>query len=671
MRPDSARLVLLLLSLFVATGQVLAESQDAPRLERVDQARVRPYREAAISPNGKRVSWVEELAGEGGEPSSQSAIYIADLADGGGSPRRITAGDGKSGCAEHSVAWSADGERLAFLSDRDKAGQLQAYVAAAEGGEARRLTSVTGFLANLRWSPDGKRLGVLFTQDAPKAAGPLQPGIAQTGLVEERVYEQRLSSIDVASREFRQVSPDNLYVYEYDWSSDGGRCVVIAAHGSGDNNWYIAKIGILSMDTGRVAEILDPKMQIAVPRWSPDGRSIAFIGGLMSDEGMTGGDIYIVSVSGGEARNLTPDLRASASWLAWHPSSRQILFAEHVDGQSGLARVDLGGNVTSLWEGAERITAEGPGFALGVSVSRDQDTLALIRSSHREPPGVLVGPIGRWRPVADANREIRPNWGEVKDLHWKSDAFEVQGWLLYPRGYDHAVRYPMVVLVHGGPSGAFTPGWLGSDSLAATLSRRGYFVLMPNPRGSFGRGERFTRSNVKDFGYGDLRDIVAGVDEVLRTLPVDADRIGITGWSYGGYMTMWAVTQTGRFRAAVAGAGICNWQSYYGQNGIDQWMIPFFGASAYDDPDVYARSSPITFIKRVKTPTLILVGERDLECPVPQSQEFYHALRTLGVTSQMMVYPGEGHMIARPEHRRDVVERSVGWFNRFVRPDRK
>src|SRR5262249_1988111 len=149
------------------------------------------------------------------------------------------------------------------------------------------------------------------------------------------------------------------------------------------------------------------------------------------------------------------------------------------------------------WEGAERITAEAPGFALGVSATQDRATLALIRSSYREPPGVWAGPIGRWRPVVDANREIRPNWGEVKDLHWKSDAFEVQGWLLYPREYDPNARYPMVVLVHGGPSGAFIPSWLGLDSQAATLSRRGYFVLMPNPRGSFGRGERFTRANVK------------------------------------------------------------------------------------------------------------------------------------------------------------------------------
>jgi dipeptidyl aminopeptidase/acylaminoacyl peptidase len=160
------------------------------------------------------------------------------------------------------------------------------------------------------------------------------------------------------------------------------------------------------------------------------------------------------------------------------------------------------------------------------------------------------------------------------------------------------------------------------------------------------------------------------VDEVVRTRPVDGDRLGITGGSYGGYMTMWAVTQTVRFRAAVAIAGVCNWQSYYGQNGIDQWMIPFFGASAYDDPAVYARSSPITFIKRVTTPTLILVGERDVECPVPQSQEFYHALKTMGVETRMVVYPGEGHRIFQPQHRRDLLERTVSWFDHHLGPQR-
>ncbi len=211
------------------------------------------------------------------------------------------------------------------------------------------------------------------------------------------------------------------------------------------------------------------------------------------------------------------------------------------------------------------------------------------------------------------------------------------------------------------------PSWPGTMFDFTILSAEGYFVLRPNPRGSFGQGENFTRANVKDFGYGDLRDILAGVDFVVKRYPVDNDRVGIGGWSYGGFMTMWTVTQTHRFHAAVAGAGIANWQSYYGENDIDQWMIPFFGASVYDDPAVYARSSPIDFIKNVKTPTLILVGDRDGECPVPQSFEFWHALEALGVQNRFVVYPNEGHLISDPEHRRDIMRRTAEWFREHLK----
>jgi dipeptidyl aminopeptidase/acylaminoacyl peptidase len=659
----------LLVFLLVAGVRVIAQDRSIPRPGHDELAKVRNYRETAISPDGKRVAWVEVFDGAGGLPSGPSGIFVADVVTGGGMPRRITAGDDKARCAEHSIAWSPDGGQLAFLSDHDKAGQLQVYVAPADGGEARRLTTVSGFLADPRWSPDGARLGVLFTKDAARAAGPLQPGEARTGVIDEKILEQRLSTIELSSGELRQVSPPDLYVYEYDWSPDSTRCITIAAHGSGDDHWYIAQLYVLAMATGEARSILDPKMQVAVPRWSPDGRTIAFIGGLMSDEGATGGDIYLLPATGGTARDLTPVLNGSASWLGWHPSSGSILFAEHLDGGSGLARVGQDGGVTRLWQSAERIAATGSGAALTVSASRDQSTLALVRDSFRQPPEIWAGAPGRWRAVTHVNSGARPEWGEAESLHWKSDDFEIQGWLLSPRAHEPGRRYPLIVLVHGGPSSATTPRWLGADSLPATLSRRGYYVLMPNPRGSFGWGERFTRANVKDLGYGDLRDILRGIDEVARRRPIDERRLGITGWSYGGYMTMWAVTQTGRFGAAVAGAGICNWQSYYGQNGIDQWMIPFFGASAYDDPPTYTRSSPITFIKQAKTPTLILVGERDVECPVPQSQEFYHALKTLGVSTQMVVYPGEGHLIFRPEHRRDLVERTVAWFDRYLGPE--
>ena len=215
------------------------------------------------------------------------------------------------------------------------------------------------------------------------------------------------------------------------------------------------------------------------------------------------------------------------------------------------------------------------------------------------------------------------------------------------------------------------PEWPASFGMAraiiAALSSRGYYVVLPNPRGSYGQGEEFTRANVKDFGGGDLRDILAGVDAAIVKYPIDPARLGVTGWSYGGYMTMWTVTQTNRFGGAVAGAGIANWQSYYGQNLIDQWMIPFFGASVYDDPDVYRKSSPIEYIKKVKTPTLVVVGERDAECPTPQSYEFWHALRTLGIPTQLVVHPGEGHLYLKPENQIDRLDRTVAWFDKYLK----
>jgi dipeptidyl aminopeptidase/acylaminoacyl peptidase len=302
-----------------------------------------------------------------------------------------------------------------------------------------------------------------------------------------------------------------------------------------------------------------------------------------------------------------------------------------------------------------------------VSLAADHVTSALVRQSFSQPPEMWAGPLGAWQQVTHLNASLRPNWGKVESLHWNNDGMQVQGWLMYPREYDPRKRYPMVVEVHGGPGYAANPQWPEAFFDTSTLSSLGYFVLYPNPRGSFGAGEAFTRANVKDFGYGDFRDIMAGVDYAEKTLPVDGNRLGLTGWSYGGYMSMWGVTQTNRFHAAVAGAGIANYLSYYGQNDIDEWMIPFFGAPVYDDPAVYARSSPITYIKNAKTPTLVLVGERDGECPAPQSREFWHALRSLGVPTQLVIYPGEGHFIALPQDQRDIVQRTVAWFEKYLK----
>jgi dipeptidyl aminopeptidase/acylaminoacyl peptidase len=242
----------------------------------------------------------------------------------------------------------------------------------------------------------------------------------------------------------------------------------------------------------------------------------------------------------------------------------------------------------------------------------------------------------------------------------------VQGWLLYPRDYDPAKRYPMLVAVHGGPAWIATPTWRAADFNTTLFTNFGYFVFFPNARGSYGQGEKFTQANRRDWGFGDLRDILAGVDTIVKRYPVDDQRVGLLGWSYGGSMAMMAITQTSRFRAAVAGAGAGNWQSYYGQNSIDKWMISYFGASVYDDPAAYARCSAITYIKNAKTPTLVLVGERDGEAPPAQSIEFWHALKELGVDTQLVIYADEGHSFFKESDRIDVTLRTLQWFDQHM-----
>lgn len=615
------------------------------------------FQQAAISPDGQKVAWVETLADD------NTAIFVAPAA-GNSSPQRIGVFPPASH-AEGSVAWSPDSRQVAFLSDADKAGQLQLYVAAADGSAARKLTKVTGFVAAPGWSPDGKTIAILFTENATRAAGPLVAETTQTGEIKEAVTEQRLALIDVATGTLRQISPADMYVYEYDWSPDSTRFVVTAAHGNGDNNWYVAQLYTISATGGTMQSIYKPPLQIANPAWSPDGKRIAFIAGLMSDEPSVGGDVFVVSDRGGDLRNLTPDIKASASWLTWTPDGK-VLFGAFIEGDSGIAAVDVaGGKPQIVFRGPEHLSASGWGTNL--AMARDGRTSAVVRSSFSQPPEVWAGPIGKWKQITHENAALKPAWGEAKSLRWKNDGYDVQGWLIYPANFDPARKYPMVVSVHGGPGAAVQSDWPGDYDYEAPLLGADYFLLLPNPRGSFGQGEAFTRANVKDFGYGDFRDILAGLDEAVRVAPIDPQRLGLTGWSYGGFMTMWGITQTDRFKAAMVGAGISDWQSYYGQNLIDQWMIPFFGASVYDDPAVYAKSSPINFIKKVKTPTLMQVGDSDGECPAPQSYEYWHALKTLGVETQLVVYEHEGHLFADPKHLREVIARTVAWFDSHLK----
>jgi len=623
-----------------AASRAAAVLNSMPHAKKIEQV--------AISPDGTLVAYMV---------NGELAIVPA-----GGGPARSIAVKGKLPLRE--VAWSPDSKRVAFLADLP--GDLpaaQVWTAAADGSAPTKRAELKGFAQDPKFSPDGTRLAILFMEGMPRVAGPLQPMTPLAGVIDEKIFEQRIASIDLGTNSLKQVTPADVYVYEYDWTPDGKSWAVISAHGNGDSNWWVARLSIADAQSGAMREIYQPKWQLANPRVSPDGKNVAFIEGIMSDAGLTGGEIQVVPVAGGAARNLTPDSKTSPSALAW-AAADTIAFAQNADGNSSFATVGLsGGAARTVWTGEELTGTTSDAWVPSASFSRAGSATAIARQSGSAPPEVWAGPTGSWKQLTQLNAGVKPAWGKISNMTWNNGATQVQGWLMQPKDYDPRKTYPLVVTVHGGPSWACTSHW--DEDVMGPESAMGYFILCPNPRGSYGQGEAFTQGNVKDFGNGDYLDITTGIDAISKQYPIDPKRIGIRGHSYGGYMVMWAETQTNRFAAAVAGAGLSNWLSYYGVNDIDEWMIPFFGASIYDDPAVYAKSDPMHFVKSVKTPTLVLVGERDGEVPMEQSVEWWHALAAQKVPVKFVVYPGEGHLFNKPADARDYTLQTLEWFEEW------
>jgi dipeptidyl aminopeptidase/acylaminoacyl peptidase len=648
-----------------------------------DLGKVQNVGQASLAPDGKHLAWSERERGGSGR------IMVSDVRGEGATP--VETGPD---CTASNPQWSRDSRALLFEGDCGKDGQTDLFVSTLNG-QPQQITHLKGFVAHPTWSPDGQRIAFLYVPGATRPAGALAAMKPPSGVIGvEGLEVQRIAAVNArGGGDVELLTPEKLHVYEFDWSPDSGKLAYVAAPPPGENNWWVAQLyTAAATPNAQPTSIVDPTkdsgslhgLQIAVPRWSPDGSHIAFIGGLMSDQGATGGDLYLVHANGGSPVNLTPRSTDTAVWLNW--SQKDSLIVTEIE--AGMSRIfsyhlNLSPDMVApgrllKFEGnplTGKVLLEVPASisdgreAMSLSIGKD-GTFAVGSSSFEKPPEIYVGelkPGSQLTQVTHVNDGLKPAWGKSKSIDWTNEGFHIQGWLMLPAHFDPAKKYPLIVMVHGGPSSSVLPRWPGAGFGGAPLSAMDYFVLEPNPRGSYGQGERFTMANRKDFGYGDLRDILAGVDAVEKKYPsVDDSRLGLTGWSYGGFMTMFGVTQTHRFHAAVAGAGISNWQSYYGENSIDQWMLPFFGASVYDDPSVYAKSSAIDFIRKVKTPTLVVVGDRDGECPAPQSFEFWHALRDEGVPTELVVYPNEGHGFRNPEHRIDVLERTLNWFDQYL-----
>ena len=613
----------------------------------------------AMSPDGKKVASVEgDSSPSGGEP------VIRDLV--------IRSTDGKRTvtvalpcghvreCWPSSPAWTPDAKTLVFALRKPGSHARSVYTVAADGSGLKEVLSFSGTIVDLRYGRSG-RLAMLATEGATKEVGATQPGAPITGDLSGPVPEQRIAILE--SRKLAWQSPANMFVYQYDWLPDGSGFAGTAALGDGDDNWWVAKL--YRFDAAGAHVVFTPpdgRHQIADPVVSPDGRRVAFISGIMSDFGSTGGDIYSVPAAGGAAIDITPSMHASARSLAWDCESgtlrAQILSGSYAE----LVTVGDGSGISkpaSHWQTQETIRGENA----GVSFPCRSPVAATVHESFTLPPEIEIGAPGHWRDLTSSNAGLSmPD--TVKSIEWTSDHFSEQGWLLLPK--DGKGKLPLITDVHGGPAAAAIPSVSGPGTLRAEIEK-GYAIFFPNFRGSFGQGEAFASANVRDLGHGPLRDILAGIDAVERAAPIDDARLGIAGGSYGGYMTMFAVTQTNRFKAGVAGAGIADFLSYYGENGIDEWMIPYYGTSVYMVPQAYAQDSPITFIRNVKTPVFAYVGAQDIECPAPQTQEFWHALHDLGVPASYAIYPGEGHGLRDPAHIADAKARTLAWFDRYLK----
>lgn len=613
------------------------------------------FREVSLSPSGREVAAVESVVPlDTGAPDPHTTIVVRS--DTGAVLRRH---DPCADCTYGAAAWSPDGASLAFVVTDRKAGT--ATLTIATGATLRSIASVRGVAQTPRWSPNGKSIAVLAVVGATKLTGAVEAGAAQVGEIGAVNDEQRIAIVSASGGALRMVSPDDTYVYEYDWTPDGRGFVATAAKGNGDNNWWVAKLIAVDAASGAAREIASPTTQLNMPRVSPDGTTVLYVGGLMSDFGAVGGDLWSVPFAGGKPVNLTAGAKSTITSLVWRSPDPVVarLVADHYE----IARVTFGGGAARfnvLTSVANADAADGD-----VSVSADGRRMATTVEDFAHAPEISLGDATGLKPITAENAAL-PTDALATSIRWKSEGRDVQGWLLAPTTVAQGTKFPMVTVVHGGPASAVVPAYLWNGTIRQLIDR-GYYVFQPNPRGSFGQGEAFTRANIRDFGGGDLRDILAGIAAVEKVAPVDDARLGIYGHSYGGFMTMWTVAHSQRFKAGVAGAGIANWVSYYGQNGIDQWMIPFFGTSAYDDPAIYTKLSPLTGIKNARTPTLIYVGERDVECPPAQSVEFWHGLKAMGTTTNLVIYEGEGHRLRRPANIHDREERTLAWFDKYLK----
>ena len=659
--------VLGLASCFCVMIGNLAVGQEKRQLKPEDVVDIRTVGDVQISADGRWVAFVVTEPADPTKPQKAHDTNIWVVPADGSQPARSFAASPKS---DTHPRWSPDGRYLAFLSDRgepmgeEKEAKNQVYLMRTDGGEAEQLTNLKGEVTDLRWSRDGKMIAFTLLDPDTEAEQKAHKEGYDQNYVDHHYKFARLWVVTLADRKTEQVTKQDLHISEFDWSADGTELAVGASSTPrNDDTYWHARLVVVRRLTGEIVRTLSEDFAGDV-RWSPDGQTIAF---QAYSPNRIADWLAVVPAAGGPARPLLKDYAGSVRDFQWEADSNHLVAEFNQRTHDQFLRVDSSdGSLTEIPAETALPVAE---FASGL----DGRTIAYVRGAADSPPDVWAymtgGKPGR---LTGLNPQAK-NWrlGAVKEISWKNqkDGATIYGVLVTPPDFKPGQAYPTIVEVHGGPEWAWWSGWLGSwHEWAQLLASNGYVVFLPNPRGSTGQGWKFAEANRDDWGGGDFRDIMDGVDYLVAQKIADHNRLGIGGWSYGGFMTSWAVTQTNRFKAAVVGAAVTNLFSFDGTTDITPSFLryyfldlPFTRRADYD------QHSAMTFLKNCKTPSLVLHGEMDERVPTSQGWEFYNGLRMLGVPAEMVTYPREHHGFHERAHQVDVLTRILAWYDKYLK----
>jgi dipeptidyl aminopeptidase/acylaminoacyl peptidase len=601
--------------------------------------------EVALSPDGSRIAFaVSASFREQGKPI-ETRLWVGDV---GGELR-----PGEAGALPR---FSPDGSRLAFASDRGHEGRLSLRVDDNELGE------IPGSVENILWSPDGTRLLVLAADLGADRAGAQSATKIQEAGAEQQdpkvfrpaLFWRRLWLVDAATGGTRDVTPEGVNVFEVGWA--GSKAIAVCTDEPSESAWYDAWVGLIDLDALAVERVHTPKWQLQAPRISPGGQ-VAFVEGFSSDRGTLAGTVNVLGRGA-----IAPELHAT--WIEF--ADEDTLWVAGYRGAGTFAgRLSLDGSYEELAGGELTL---GPRYSPALAFSAAGARAAATCESADEAPEVVLWEEGKRRTLTSLNAAVAPRLANIdwRAHRWSSvDGLEVEGLLALPRGDVNGPR-PLVVLVHGGPTGSWSWMFAPAAGLVQLLASEGYATLLPNVRGSVGWGPKFAEANLGDMGGGDLQDILTGIDALVRDGLVDDKRVAITGGSYGGFMSSWAVTQSDRFAASMPFAVVTDWVSFHSTTNIGQFDRLYLQADPYDAQGDYTRRSPVYYAHKCKTPTLILHGEDDLCTPLSQAVEFYSALVEAGCETELVVYPREGHGWTEREHQIDSWNRTKDWLARHL-----